>query len=231
MGLFTKNSLPATSYGYVPPREATAHGWHCPGFECGATEHEPVRRWPKPCPQCGSDTDPLFDEPWEHEAEGTRLRWLVLNHPDQGGGFYEDQWHIWQFKDALLQGERQQALVARSAARAHALARIESDPWWGPGAIYFHLVWYDLKFDHLDWAADDLLAWFAVSSTQDVESNNTNRTNSRQVIDMTGSFLDAGGASHPRTPEIKAACLAVAESAFPILNRDLQAVVARVAQM
>lgn len=230
MPLFKPKALPATSYGYMPPAGATAHGWVCTNFDCGVSEHEPVRRWPKQCTQCGAVTDPLFDEPWAHDADGVELQWLIRNHPERGGGFHQDRWQIWQFKDALRRGDRNTAEQARSTARAHAVDRMENDSWWGPGDIFFHLVWHDLEARDLDWAADDLIFWLGVSSTEDVENNNTNRTNSRQVIDMTARFLAAGGASHARTPEIKAACLKIAEGAFQILNREQQATVAQLSR-
>lgn len=230
MGFFKPKALPATSYGYLPPAGATAHGWKCGRFDCGTSEHEPVRRWPKPCPQCGSPTDPLFDQPWEHESYGVELQWLIQNHSERGGGFYESQWEIWQFKDALLRDDRSAAANARANARAYAVKRLEQDSWWGPGDIFFHLVWYDLEVKDLDWAADDLIFWLGVSSAEDVENNNTNRTNSRQVIDSAGRFLEAGGGSHPRAPEVRAGCLKIAEGAFQVLNTDLQALVTQMAR-
>ena len=189
-----------------------------------------MRRWPHQCNRCGSVTDPLFDQPWEHEADGVELQWLIQNHPDRGGGFHQDRWQIWQFKEALARGNRQAATEARASSRAYALARMQDNAWWGPGDIFFQLVWLELDARDLDWAADDLLFWFSVSSTDDVENNNTNRTNSRQVIDLTARFIAAGGASHPRASEVKAACLKVAEGAFQILNREQQATVAQLAR-
>lgn len=230
MGFFKPKPLPPTSYGYAPPAGATAHGWHCANLDCGASDHEVVRRWPKPCPQCGSPTDPLFDEPWKHEAEGVELQWLLRNHPDRGGGFHQDQWQIWQFKDAILRGDRGKASEARANARNYAVERMERDSWWAAGDIFFLFVWYDLEARDLDWAADDLLFWLGVSSTDDVENNNSNRTNSRQVIDSTMRFLDAGGASHPKAPEVRQACLKIAEAAYQILNQEQQDAVSRMAR-
>ena len=230
MPLFKPKSLPATSYGYLPPQAATAHGWSCTNFDCSVSEHEPVRRWPKPCAQCGAPTDPLFDEPWKHDAYGIELQWLLRNHPDRGGGFHQDQWQIWQFEDALRRGDRAAASQARDSARAYADERRQRDSWWGPGDIVFHLVWHDLEARDLGWAADDLIYWLSVSSAEDVENNNGNRTNCRQVIDMTARFLAAGGSEHPRMPEIKSQCLKIAEGAFQVLNREQQAVVSQLAR-
>ena len=62
MSFFNRTpQLPLTTYGYQPPPEATAHGWSCPSEDCGVTEHEQVRKWPKRCTNCGSLADPVFD--------------------------------------------------------------------------------------------------------------------------------------------------------------------------
>lgn len=230
MPLFKHKSLPPTSYGYVPPTEATAQGWKCTKLDCGFSDLQPVQRWPKQCPQCGSATDPIFDQPWEHDAYGVELQWLMRIHSERGGGLYEDQWQIWQIKDALLRGDRNRAAAARVAARERTTQRLTSESWWGPHRIFFEVVWYDLEAGDLDWAADDLIFWFSVSSTEDVENNNTNRTNSRSIIDMTTKFIAAAGMTHPRTPEIRAVCLKIAEDAYPILNRDQQETVTRIAR-
>lgn len=230
MAFFKKIALPTTSYNYVPPLGATAHGWTCPNSDCGATEHEPVRRWPKQCDRCGTNTDPLFDRPWAHDAEGAELQHVLEGGGDEFG-FYQTRWKIWEFKDALAKSDRQRAAAARAAARAYAVNRMRHESSWVPGDIFFHLVWYELEAQDLEWAADDLLFWFGVSSTEDVETNNTNRTNSRQVIAMTARFIDAGGSSHCRMPEIKAACLKLAEAARPVLNRDLQTAVVHITRV
>lgn len=230
MAFFKPKALPTTSYGYTPPAGATAHGWKCSNYECSTSEWEAVRRWPKACTRCGAGTDPLFDQPWEHDADGAELQWQIRDHPERGGGFHQDQWQIWQFKDALRHGDRSGAAIARSSARAYAVDRSHNDSWWCPGDIFFHLVWYDLEVSDLDWAADDLIFWLGLSSTDDVENNNGNRTNSRQVIDMTARFLAGGGTSHPRMPEIKAACLKVAEGSFQILNYEQQATVTQLSR-
>ncbi len=230
MGLFGPKPLPSTSYSYDPPPGATAHGWKCTNLDCGVSDHEVVRRWPKPCMSCGSPTDPLFDQPWEHEAEGVELQWLLRNHPERGGGFYRDQWEVWQFKDALFRGDRAEAAQMRSRIRPYAAERLSQDDWWGPGSVFFHFVWFDIEARDLDGAADDLVHWLSISKTDDVENNNTNRTNSRQVIDMAIRFFDAGGASHPRAAEIRQGCVKIGEGAFQVLNREMQVAVTQMAR-
>jgi hypothetical protein len=222
MGLFGPQPLPPTSYGYRPPPDATAHGWKCTNWDCGTSEHEPVRRWPKACATCGSPADPLFDQPWEHDAEGTELQWLLAEHPERGGGFYQDQWEVWQFKDAVLRADSSGVAQARARARTYSAARM-ADKWWWPGNIFFHFVWVGLEAGDLNGVAADLMYWLSISSSEDVENDNSNRTNCRQVIDMAGRLLMApGGASHPQAREIRQGCVELAEGAFPILSRDQQ---------
>jgi len=222
MALFGAKPLPGTSYGYQPAQGATAHGWVCSNLDCGTAEHEPVRRWPKACSQCGSPTDPLFDEPWKHDAEGIELQWLIRTHPERGGGFHHDQWEVWQFKDAARRGDHAALASARARARTYAAERAK-DTWWGPNSIFFYFVWTGLEVGDLNGAADDLCYWISISSSDDVENDNTNRTNCRNLIDMAARFLAApGGSSHPRAPEIRHGCVKLAEGAFQVLNRDQQ---------
>ena len=230
MGLFGPKPLPMTSYGYQPALGATAHGWACTNYDCGTSEHEPVKRWPKSCPKCGSSTDPLLDQPWKHEAEGVELQWILRNHPKRGGGFYRDQWEVWQFRDAALRGDHAGMAEARRRARAYVTERM-CDKWWGPGSVFFHFVWDGIEVGDLAGAADDLCYWLSISSSEDVENDNTNRTNCRQVIDIAARFLAApGGASHPRAPEIRRGCVKLAEGAYQVLNRDQQNAVIQMAR-
>lgn len=231
MGLFGAKPLPTTSYGYQPPPGATAHGWICTNWDCRVSEHEPVRRWPKPCTRCGSLTDPLFDEPWAHEAEGMELQWLLREHPDRGGGFYNDQWEVWQFKDAVRRSDAAGVDQARGRARSYAADRL-ADKWWEPGSVFFHFVWIGLEAGDLDGAAEDLIYWISISSADDVENNNTNRTNCRNVIDMAARFQSTpGGSAHRLAPQIRQGCVKLAEGAYPVLNREQQTAVTRMARM
>ena len=230
MGLFRSQSVPMTSYGYQPPGGATVHGWVCTNNDCSVSEHEPVKRWPKACTTCGSPADPLLDVPWKHEAEGVELQWILQNHPERGGGFYRDQWEVWQFRDAALRGDLAGIVEARRHVRAYVSER-STDKWWGPGSVFFHFVWVGIEVSDLDGAADDLCYWLSISSSDDVENNNTNRTNCRQVIDMSARFLAAlGGRGHPRVPEISKGCLSLAEGAYQVLNREQQNTIAQMAR-
>lgn len=223
--------LPVTSYGYHPPPDATAHGWKCP--ECGMMEDEqPVRRWPVWCPdpECGVSTNPVFDEPWAHEAKGAELQWLLQNPPDYGSSFHRDLWEVWQLEDTLLREDRVETAQARSRIRAYTTER-SSEEAWAPGYVYFSSVAYWIALGDLDSAAGDLCHWLSISRTDDVEDNNTNRTNCRQAIDSAARFLETpDGAGHPMAAEIRKGCLRLAEAAYPVLNQDQKAAVTNMAR-
>jgi len=226
MGIFGPKLLPTTSYGYQPPAGATALGSMPRSTDCGFSEHEPVRRWPKSCSRCGSPADPLLNKPWKHDARGVELQWLIRDHPERGGGFNQDQWEVWQFKDSYLRGDIAGANRIRKRNR-----KSPPDPMEMPGENYFYFVWNALEAGDLDGAADELCYWMSVSSTEDVENDNTNRTNCRQVVDMTQRFFKApGGHSHPRAPEIRRSCVKLAEEGFQVLNREQQTAVEQMAR-
>jgi len=223
--LFKSRALPATSYGYLPPPAATAHGWECSSDDCGNSANEPVRRWPKSCSLCGSPADPLFDEPWAHDAKGLQLQWVISHRPAGLASYYEARWQVWQFTDALRRGDREAAQHARHNAHTYALEHLRCDSSFSPGDIFFSLVWRELEIPDLDWAAEDLTLWLTLSIRHALAVDR----NSRQVIHIVGKFLDAGGTSHPEFGEIRTASMTVAEHSFQILSSDLQGIIHRVA--
>jgi hypothetical protein len=181
MPLFRRQQLPMTSYGYQPPREAFARGWHCVTDGCGAVGDDVPRRWPFSCPHCGGPTGPALPDPWQHEALGAELRHRLASGFDDGG-FSEMQWPLWQFKDALLNGDVVAANRARADLRAIDAQR-SSEGWWSPGDGHFILVWEALAAGELDSAADDLVHWLNNSNSEGVETDNSRRTNCRQAVE------------------------------------------------
>jgi hypothetical protein len=230
MALFGPKQIPATSYGYQPPTGATAWGWACVNsYSCGAMVREPVKRWPKACPKCGSPTDPLFDDPWDHEARGVELEYRIRNNVESGG-FDEDQWQAWRFKDAAMRGDRAGMAEARISARRRAQDRLAAGNSWTPASIFIPLTHEGHVAGDLDGVADDLLYWMSVSSLEDVETHNNNRANARQLIDAVERFLQAGGEGRPKAAEVKQGALKIAEAAYPILNAQQQATVMRMSR-
>lgn len=227
MGLFGPKPLPTTSYGYQPPTSATVHGWVCSNWGCGRSEHEPVRRWPKVCTECGSQADPLFDQPWEHDATGAEYQHKIRT----GRQGYDLLWLGWQLKDALLHCDAPRVAAVRAESKAFAASRLEYGVWGGAGYLFHSFVWDSLEAGDLNGAADDLAYWVSISTAKNAETDNTNRTNCRQVIDMASRFLNApGGSAHPLAGHIRQGCLKLAEGAWPILNPQLQGAVTQMAR-
>jgi len=224
--LFGPKSIPATSYGYQSSLGATTVGWACLSQDFGVSEYEPVQRWPKVCPKCGSTTDPLFNPPWKHDAWGVELQHKIRNNAE-GRGFYEDLWEAWQFEDAVLRGDRESMARARASVRAYAQKKLSTESWWFPGNVFFHFTWNAIKTWDLDGAAEDLICWRNVSSVEDVKNDHSNRTNTCQVIDQAHEFLQTGGSNNPKAAEIKQGVLRIAEAAWTILNNPQQDAVKR----
>lgn len=220
--------LPATSYGYDPPADAVADGWACvDGESCGQTGDPAPRRWPHRCEGCDGPTDPLFwRDPWKTEARLIELPVLIERNP--GVSFYRVELATLRYRIGVGDGDPGAARQAR--AEIHAIDEANRpDTWCQPGSSYWQIVHAATDLGRLDDAADDLDRWLAGSDTQNVETDNERRTNARMVIDAAARFLEApGGATHPRAAEIRAACLAIAADAYPILNNDQQAAVNRI---
>jgi hypothetical protein len=227
--LFKPRQLPMTSYGYQAPPGAVAARWYCLNSEtCGAVGDDAPRRWPFACPKCGGPTDPVFAEPWQHEARGVEIQYL-LAHNVQDGGFTEGEWPLWRFKDALLRRDQRAVAQARADVRALADERFRKESWNPSG--YFMLVWHALEAGDLDGAADDLVHWFPFCSAEHVENNNDRRTNCRQVIGSAVRFLETPGAgNHPQAGSIRQQCLDLAAGAYEVLNNDLQTAVRRLSR-
>lgn len=124
MRLFRQNLLPRTSYGYQPPPGAAVTGWRCAtsyksatGQGCGVQGDEVPRRWPFPCPSCGGPTDVVLAGPWQHEAKGVELQYLLANDVDDEG-LTAFQWIMWRHTEARRTGNREAAAHARRDFRA-----------------------------------------------------------------------------------------------------------------
>lgn len=205
--------LPLTSYGYQPPPEATAHGWRCANYDCGAA----VRRWRR-CRLCGWPADPEFDEPWAHEALGVQLSWQVSNYPERGAGIPRERLLEWRLKDALLRHDDRAAAAARAAMRDYADEQRTS--WWNPGSMLRLAVFDALDLGDLHGAAEDLCFWLEVSGGAPVEDSwgagwaeigHSALANAKPLMDAVIAFLAApGGEAHPRAPEIRKGALRVA---------------------
>jgi hypothetical protein len=214
--------LPTTSYGYLPPVGASAHGWVCPDWDCGLSAAEPVPRWPWPCPACGTPTDPMFDPPWDHDAEGAELGWTRRAHPERVGSYLHGRWLAWQIRDALARDDRAAVTAVRRSA-AESAARLRSTaPSFVPGDVFADLVRLQLQ-DDPDAAAEDLLAWLATSSTADMIDRSARRLNTRQLIAVLATFFAAPEVTGlPRATDVRTAALRFLAGELPATGGILQ---------
>lgn len=94
---------------------------------------------------------------------------------------------------------------------------------------YGTLVSEALDAGDLDSAADDLMHWFEVSSSDGVEDDGgSRRNNCGRVIESAIRFLGTPGAErHERAATIRQTCLDFASGAYEVLPRALQSDVMR----
>lgn len=225
MALFGPKPLPLTSYGYTPPRGATAKGWRCTNRQdCGTGDDVPPTRWPVRCPQCGWPCDPTFDEPWAHEAKGVELNWQIRNDSDEyGRKFAAEQLLSWRLKDALLRRDAAEASTARSALHDYVRQQVSQGGYFNPGFTLFDAVWAGIGAEDLDGAADDLCFWANLPTREDSASDSEIRSNASQLISLTSRFFAVpGAAAHPRAAQIRQGCLRVAASCYSDLGRNIQ---------
>lgn len=207
VALLRLRPLPRTSYGYQAPAQATAHGWRCANYECGAT----VRRWPRHCRLCGWPADPEFDEPWAHEALGAELSWRVRQVPGSGTGIPRERLIEWRLRDALLRSDRPSAVIARAAMHDYIRSRQAADGRWDPSFLLGLAVFDAIELGDLDGAAGDLCTWLSVFARESPVENHAALANARSVMNAGVAFLSApGGEDHPRAAEIRKGCLRVA---------------------
>jgi hypothetical protein len=229
MPLFGKSlaygPLSATSYGYVPPPEATAHGWSCSGDDCRTGEWEPVPRWPMACPRCGAPADPVFDEPWAHEATGPRLRHEIA----RGGDPFlvsvsQAQLAAWQYKDAMLRDDRAAALAALHVAAGAARAQAENYPdRSGPSSVLVPVVDTALKYGELETAAQALEFWRGLQVTEDIGGSSTHRSSCMNLLSKLADFLaDPRTAKHPAVPRFRGYIVELASASREVMAHNVQ---------
>lgn len=231
MGLF-KAKLPPTSYGYQPPPGARANGWRCPNpRDCGQIGHEAPRRWPVSCPNCGTQVDPTFEDPWGHDARRLELD-FILADPQRDSSFkrlMRVESDVWYYKEALITGNAADADAARHDLRL-TTAELEADsPYFISGQGYFQIVTHGLEYGDISGVADELLAWYPTVNTDGVDNDNSRRTTSRQFVASCIRFLEhRSGSRHTSANAIYQAMEDVAIRIKDVLTADLEEGLARV---
>jgi hypothetical protein len=230
VGIFGKRQapLPMTSDGYMPPPEATAHGWKCPNPECSTGGEGAPRRWPFPCPSCGTATDPDFDEPWANEAKGPWLKGQVEQAEAEAasggwkGGvpFWKSELESWTYQEAQSTGSREAAHAAQ--IRLHELiarARVDDPSFFG-GMARGKVVLSAISANDPESGAFELRDWLAAVPTGNVDDNNDERTNVRQVIMCITRFAEAFP-NFETTGEFVSTCGVLVSEASSALSNDM----------
>jgi hypothetical protein len=217
-------ALPTTSYGYTPPPEATAHGWRCPGDDCCKGGDGAPRRWPMNCPHCGRQADPLFNEPWQHDARGAMLRHEIETGSTISVRVTECSLRVWEYEDALLRDDLPRADQVRAGAREYVRHRIESDPeFFTIGSVEHGVVRASLQHGLIDVAAEELEFWRSCLSLDDVETDSSLRGDCMTLLDRQADFLaDSRAAGHEAAPRIRADMVTVASAARNVMAHNVQ---------
>jgi len=238
-----RRQLPTTSYGYTPPPGARVVRWWC--FNDGG--HNGVapgpRNWPARCPECGSSVAPIFEQPWQHEADG----FLYIHQLRTSTDVYDlaiacAHLHSWEYKDALLKQDvsRQKVIRAQFVRVLEELPR-RQDAWAFPMALTT-TVWDAVEATDLEFAADLLQAWHPSIQTDDVEDDNGRRTQARSFVSACIRFLEQPeSVGHAREHKVHELMTDVADRAREVLNpihtdgfdriRHLRATVTEVARI
>lgn len=210
--------LPTTSYGYAPPPDARAAGWHCP--KCSRTEPCNPSRWPYPCPDCRKPTDPLFEPPWSHTAEGYRFRHARRFDPDPAMRAHAEMGlHAWAYKNAWQHNASAEAAEARRAFRS-AAAEIQRRGYGGAVEMArFTLMHTAVEAGDLGGMGVEILNWYPTVDTTDVEDHNGKRTAARQFVASCAAFLThPESIGHPMETAVEHAMHDVAERAAEVMT-------------
>lgn len=209
MGLFSRRPrlLPPTEYGYQPPEGAVGVTWACPSDDCGRGGPEFTgERWPSLCPDCGVEVRTArLAEPWHHEALrielDARLNGRRPAYGDPGSARIEDL--TWHFTDALRSGRPEFAasLLPRWEA---AIAEVRAaDPYYVSGVQRWKVIDEALAMVEVGLAAACIEGWCAVADFEDVENDNTRRTDGRMLAVRLIQYVeDPRTEGHPARPRL-----------------------------
>lgn len=209
MPLFSRRAepLPATTYGYAPPHEATANGWICSSRNCGRAGDSVPRRWPFACPQCGAPADPRFNEPWAHYAQGPWLQHMIKTDP-YGGSIWQSKLLAWRYKDALQARDSERIHEASRDSRSYVENQLRADRSFDPGEVLFEIVWSAVEHGQMDVAAQELAFWREHLVTDGIEMTSSLRTACHRLLQCQLQFLEEPLArNQPASSTIRAQAL------------------------
>ncbi|MET7419874.1 CHAT domain-containing protein [Dactylosporangium sp. NPDC005555] len=194
---------PRTSYGYLAPPEARVGGWRCFNEDCHAGGEPAPRWWPFLCTECHRPADPVFEEPWAHEAEEHLIRHDLTNADWHQRTAAELKVHIWSYKDAWFRGDGAAARAAwHGFRRTRQRQQQRGEDWWVTTATG-QMVLLAALADDIDGAVPELRAWHPRVDTRDLEDDNTRRTDARVFVSACSGLLEREASiGHPHEAEI-----------------------------
>ncbi|WBB78752.1 CHAT domain-containing protein [Micromonospora sp. WMMD882] len=210
---------PRTSYGYLAPPGAVVVGWECRRDGCGTGDVPAPRWWPHPCAVCHRPADPVFDQPWAHQAEGHKHRHDLASPDWRRRTVAELRLPVWAYRDAWFRGDRPAAEAAwRSFWQTRRRQRDRGEDWYAVTATGMILT-NAATFGDLDRAARKLLAWHPLVETRDVENDNEQRTEARVFVAVCIEWLvNEASVGHAREAAVNAAMRDVADRIRDVLN-------------
>lgn len=214
---FGASQLPPTAYGYQPPPEAIPVAWKCANQDvCGNGGYEKdVRKWPKQCPNCGSEIVTLtLEAPWQHEAKRVEIDERLQNpESDAERELTEEEDLLWYFEDALIKDDPQAAKDILQKALS------------SPPTTYFALrcnrflfLQTAFTYNNPELAVEVLQNWYQHSNLDKQLDDKEWGINARQLATGILSFIehDTFGIS-PRGGEI----MTLLDMALPYIEREL----------
>jgi hypothetical protein len=167
---------------------------------------------------CGRPADPVFEEPWAHEAQGYRIRHDLTSTDRYRRTAAELEQHLWAYKDARFWEDDAAADSAwRAFWHTKNQMRERGDDWlaW----MTYEIVRLAAIFDDVDRAARVLLEWYPLVDTRDLETDNERRTDARSFVSSCIYVLEREASiDHPREAAVDAAMRDVAARAEEMLT-------------
>jgi CHAT domain len=161
--------------------------------------------------------DPVFAQPWKHDADGPRLRWALATETNP----YSRRWAeldlaVWRWKEAGRRagpGERERC----RQQLLRTIERLRAGQFGLPRSI---LDLCALEAGDLDGVAADLLAWHQTVETNDLDRdpNSQRRAEARNFVTACIDFLDCRESiGHPQETAVRGAMDDVAARAEDVL--------------
>ena len=184
---------PPTRFGYQPPPDAIGQMWICVAEPCGQGGPDyPGDRWPQACPVCGSSiATHRLAEPWEHQARRVEIDKRLTSMPQYGDpakATADDL--VWRLEQALRDGSVQVAESFREKLDSYLGPQEAANAYFNGGDHRFQVCYAALEHQAWSLLVGELTSWRSAALLEDLEDNNTRRTNCRQLAACMIAYLE-----------------------------------------